>query len=47
MTDLGTLGGLVGIPTAINEHNQIVGSSNTARGKGRAVLWTLVRSGAR
>jgi uncharacterized membrane protein len=28
---------------AINEHDQIVGNSTTARGKGRAVLWTLKR----
>jgi len=43
MTDLGTLGGFVSVPTAINEHDQIVGGSNTASGKGRAVLWTLRR----
>jgi probable HAF family extracellular repeat protein len=41
MTDLGTLGGYVSVPTAINERNQVVGSSNTAGGKGHAVLWTL------
>ncbi len=29
--------------TALNEHDQIVGNSTTARGRGRAVLWTLER----
>jgi probable HAF family extracellular repeat protein len=43
MIDLGTLGGDVSVPTAINEHDQIVGGSNTASGKCRAVLWTLAR----
>jgi probable HAF family extracellular repeat protein len=43
MADLGTLGGFVSVPTAINEHDQIVGGSNTTSGKGRAVLWTLKR----
>ncbi len=43
MTDLGTLGGFVSVPNAINEHGQIVGGSNTASGKGRAVLWMLKR----
>jgi len=43
MTDLGTLGGDVSAPTAINERDKIVGASNTPSGKGRAVIWTLKR----
>jgi uncharacterized membrane protein len=30
-------------PTELNERDQIVGNSTTARGKGRAVLWTIER----
>jgi uncharacterized membrane protein len=41
--DLGTLGGDVSVPTAINEHDQIVGGSSTTGFKGHAVLWTLKR----
>lgn len=41
MIDLGTLGGRSGGARAINDHGQAVGGSNTASGKGHAVLWTL------
>jgi probable HAF family extracellular repeat protein len=43
MTDLGLLtpNSSWSSATAINEHGQIAGNSTTARGKGRAVLWTL------
>ena len=41
MTDLGTLGGAESDPSALNEHDQVVGLGRTARGKGHAVLWTL------
>ena len=43
MTDLGLLAphSSWSSATALNEHDQIVGNSTTARGKGRAVLWTL------
>lgn len=43
LTDLGTLGGSVSVPSAINEQGLIVGSSNTAAGKGHAVLWSPAR----
>jgi probable HAF family extracellular repeat protein len=42
-TDLGTLGGAESDASAINEHNQIVGVSNTAKGTRHAVLWTVQR----
>ena len=43
MTDLGLLHphSSWSSATALNEHDQIVGNSTTARGKGRAVIWTL------
>jgi len=46
MTDLGLLNpkSWWSSAAAINEHDQIVGNSTTARGKGRAVLWTLKHS---
>jgi uncharacterized membrane protein len=44
MTALGTLGGNRSEAVAINEHNQIVGSSTTKTGQQHPVLWTL-RSG--
>jgi probable HAF family extracellular repeat protein len=37
--DLGTLGGNVTIPSAINDRGQIVGTSSTADGQSHAVLW--------
>jgi probable HAF family extracellular repeat protein len=43
MTDLGLLNpkSSWSSAAAINEHDQIVGNSTTARGKGRAVVWML------
>ena len=45
MTDLGLLSrnSSWSAATALNEHDQIVGSSTTAHGEGRAVLWTRGR----
>jgi probable HAF family extracellular repeat protein len=41
LTDIGTLGGDYNqsYATDINEYGQVVGSSNTADGQGRAFLW--------
>ncbi len=42
MIDLGTLPGRTSsVAAAINEQDQIVGSSTTKTGQGRAVMWTL------
>ena len=40
MTDLGTLGGYNSNVLAMNDHNQIVGWSATAKGRIHLVLWT-------
>jgi hypothetical protein len=40
MTDLVTLGGATNYALSINERGQIAGSSATASGADRAVLWT-------
>ena len=37
--ELGTLGGQSSLASAINEHRQIVGSSETAAGETHAFLW--------
>jgi len=39
LTDIGTLGGNSSYASAINEYGQVVGSSTTADGQGRAFLW--------
>jgi len=39
MIDLGTLGGDLSIPSAINERSQVVGHSTTTTGQNHAFLW--------
>ncbi|MDP9313712.1 MAG: hypothetical protein M3R24_23000 [Chloroflexota bacterium] len=43
VTDLDTLGGSDSEARDINEHGQIVGTSETATGERHAVLWTISR----
>src|SRR5436189_4442945 len=38
-TDLGTLGGSLAIPSAINQRGQVVGRSSTPDGRNHAFLW--------
>jgi probable HAF family extracellular repeat protein len=46
LTDLGTLGGTVSVPTGINDVGQIVGYSLTAGGEYRATLFDSSGGGA-
>lgn len=39
MLDLGTLGGLVGMATAINDHGRIVGHTDDVEGRLRGFMW--------